>query len=265
MYLLTNILTAALFYLIAFGIMTSLEIFWRKGEMTVADRAAGLRFWAMLIGAQAVAGTLFVSIIGALEIKPLVTVHWTWGSAILAALAGGLGYDFLFYWYHRTQHRWFWRWHSVHHSIENLTAINSYHHWSEPFFSIVLISLPFALFDLQATPQLFYLAFIIRLHPHYIHTASSLNLGPLGRVIIDNRFHRLHHSTEPHHFNSNFGAVTTLWDHLFGTAQIPTKGQWPKVGLVDQREPRTFAEWSGAPFARQADARDGGANVVSPG
>jgi sterol desaturase/sphingolipid hydroxylase (fatty acid hydroxylase superfamily) len=236
------------FYLVVFGILTSIEIFWRRGEMTVSQRAAGLKFWGGMVLAQGLAAYALFGLIATFNIQPLITIHWSWGSAIVAAIVSGLCADFLFYWYHRAQHRWFWRWHSVHHSIENLSAINSYHHWSEPFFSSVLTTLPFAFFDLQATPQWIYLAFVIRLHPYYIHTASRLHLGPVGKFVIDNRFHRLHHSTDERHFNSNFGAVTTLWDHLFGTARVPADGEWPKVGLINQREPATIREWSSAPW-----------------
>ena len=64
--------------------------------------------------------------------------------------------------------------------------------------------------------------------------------GDLGRVIADNRFHRIHHSVEPDHFDKNFGAGTSLWDQLFGTAYFPKENEWPATGLPDQREVRTL-------------------------
>ena len=52
---------------------------------------------------------------------------------------------------------------------------------------------------------------------NYLHSPIRLHLGVLGRYIVDNRVHRIHHSLEPAHFDKNFGMFTTLWDRLFGT------------------------------------------------
>jgi sterol desaturase/sphingolipid hydroxylase (fatty acid hydroxylase superfamily) len=47
--------------------------------------------------------------------------------------------------------------------------------------------------------------------------------GRLGRVLLSPAHHQLHHSTNPQHFNKNFGSCLAVWDWLFGTLQIPTR------------------------------------------
>jgi sterol desaturase/sphingolipid hydroxylase (fatty acid hydroxylase superfamily) len=72
-------------------------------------------------------------------------------------------------------------------------------------------------------------SFLIILHGHFIHSNTRLHLGILRVFFADNRFHRIHHSVQPEHFDKNFGSATTVWDRLFGTAHFPsrTSGQQP--------------------------------------
>ena len=74
-----------------------------------------------------------------MHIRPLITLplHFTWlGAAAIVAtpLAAAAVYDFFFYWCHRAEHRWLWRFHAVHHSIRDMNAVNAYHHPTEPVF-----------------------------------------------------------------------------------------------------------------------------------
>ena len=62
----------------------------------------------------------------------------------------------------------------------------------------------------------------------------------LGQVIIVPSLHRTHHSTQRCEHDSNYGAVLSLWDRLFGTlselnpAEIGIKGSTPQdlVNLI---------------------------------
>jgi sterol desaturase/sphingolipid hydroxylase (fatty acid hydroxylase superfamily) len=151
---------------------------------------------------------------------------------------------------HRAQHKWFWRLHAVHHSIEELSGINSYFHWTEPFFRIFFISLPAAyLVGIDGLESIFLIELMVKVQGYYLHTPTNLHLGPvLRRVIADNRFHRVHHSVEPRHLNTNFAAGTTLWDQLFGTAYFPEEDEWPEVGVLGEPSARTLSEYLWGPF-----------------
>jgi sterol desaturase/sphingolipid hydroxylase (fatty acid hydroxylase superfamily) len=70
----------------------------------------------------------------------------------------------------------------------------------------------------------------------------------LRRLIADNRFHRIHHSVDPHHFDKNFGAGTTIWDQLFGTAHFPAADEWPDTGIADHPETRRLSDYLWGPF-----------------
>jgi len=39
----------------------------------------------------------------------------------------------------------------------------------------------------------------------------------LERIFISPKQHQIHHSTNPKHFDSNFGVSLSLWDGLIGT------------------------------------------------
>ena len=66
-------------------------------------------------------------------------------------------------------------------------------------------------------------------------------------MIVDNRFHRIHHSLEERHFDKNFGICFSIWDFLFGTAYEPGD-EWPHVGLADRMPPNSVREFLLHPF-----------------
>ena len=154
---------------------------------------------------------------------------------------------------HRAQHKWFWRFHSIHHSIEQLSGINSYFHWTEQFFRVVFILLPASyLVGIDGMKLTLAAELLIRLQGYYLHSPSALHFGPFARrLLADNRFHRIHHSIHSHHFDKNFGAGTTLWDQLFGTAYFPSKDEWPETGTTEQGEATTLSAYLWGPFSKQ--------------
>jgi hypothetical protein len=64
----------------------------------------------------------------------------------------------------------------------------------------------------------------------------------------------LHHSTNPAHFDKNFGFALALWDWAFGTLAIPAKTREPIVfGVGDEGAPfRSTLSALAAPCARSA-------------
>lgn len=167
---------------------------------------------------------------------------------------GGLGYalqflllvvvaDFLAYWRHRAEHRWFWPIHVVHHSPHELHAANDIGHPVQVLFSIAFISVPMSLFQIDGPGTPFMVGFVVSLLSYYIHSPIDVHFGPFRKVMVDNRFHRIHHSLQPKHFDRNFGICFSLWDRMFGTAYDPEPGEWPKVGVAGVKPPRTIREY----------------------
>jgi len=53
------------------------------------------------------------------------------------------------------------------------------------------------------------------------HLPYKLSFGRLNGVLNCPHYHQLHHSTNPAHFDKNFGHNLIIWDRLFGTVAIP--------------------------------------------
>jgi sterol desaturase/sphingolipid hydroxylase (fatty acid hydroxylase superfamily) len=242
------------------GLLSGLALF-RGIELAFPQRGApkpernllGLKIWIAYVTAQVALTAVFLAVLGSSAASPQVDPRAllglpTWAAAIAVGVAIILAKDFFFYWEHRAQHRWLWRWHAPHHAIRNLSATNSWHHWSEILMFALFVSLPMSLLTPAFGPRAFIVGLLLSWQPIYLHSATRLQLGPLRRLIVDSRYHRIHHSLEPRHFERNFGAATPLWDWLFGTLYMPQQDEWPDVGLAGIDEPANLAEWSDLPW-----------------
>ncbi|WP_315761176.1 sterol desaturase family protein [Sphingomonas sp. Y38-1Y] len=241
-------------WIVVAALLTAFELTNPRAPTTLRDRASGLAFWALSIPLSALLVTLMSMTMDALGIEPLIelpiSAATAWMgplSAIIAVLLAAIVHDFFFYWFHRIQHRFLWRFHAVHHSIRDLSAVNSYHHATEALMSLVLLTIPTTLIVADAGSALPYVNLALWLHIVWIHSPTRITFGPLRALLVDNRFHRIHHSLQPEHFDHNFGAFTTIWDRLFGTAWFPRPDEWPDVGLAEVDQPRTVGEWLDLP------------------
>lgn len=190
-----------------------------------------------------------------LTVGKVVTISlWTWlaplGTAgyALQLLVLAMLTDFLVYWRHRTEHVLFWPIHMVHHSPTELHAANDIGHPMQVWFSIVFITIPLSLIQIDGPVTPAAVSFVLLLLTYYIHSPIDVHFGPLRKVLVDNRFHRIHHSIEPRHFNRNFGIGFSLWDRWFGTAYDPAPDEWPQVGLKNIDPPRTVRDYLLLPF-----------------
>jgi sterol desaturase/sphingolipid hydroxylase (fatty acid hydroxylase superfamily) len=244
------------------AVMWCLERLLPKGKVSLASQVRSLSFWVCAGLGTAVALTFYQSLHAWLKPQPIVVIplaRWLarpwlhWSLYVIAPLLGIILYDFFGYWLHRAQHQWLWRLHSIHHSIEELSGINSYFHWTEQFFRIAFISLPAAyLVGLDGVRTVFAIELLVALQAYYLHSPNRLHLGPvLRRVVADNRFHRIHHSVEQRHFDKNFGAGTSIWDQLFGTAYFPAEDEWPDTGIPGQAEAQTLTDYLWGPFRKE--------------
>lgn len=187
---------------------------------------------------------------GALGVGSVVTVPlWTWLEPF-----GGMGYalqllllimftDFLIYWRHRAEHRWFWPIHAVHHSPTELHAANDIGHPTQVWINLVFVSIPLSLIRIDGPATPFVVGFVVSVLTYYIHSPIDVHFGPLRKLLVDNRFHRIHHSLEPRHFDKNFGIGFSIWDRMFGTAYFPEPDEWPDVGVAGVTPPRTLGDF----------------------
>jgi sterol desaturase/sphingolipid hydroxylase (fatty acid hydroxylase superfamily) len=146
--------------------------------------------------------------------------------------------DFCSYWVHRLQHasRFVWAFHSVHHAQEQLNfATTTRFHPVDHFISDTLKFVP--QMTLGASPMSWLpLYLVMEFVLNTQHSRIKWRFGALSRVFVTPWFHSFHHSTDPRHYNKNFGAFLTIWDHMFGTA-VDAAEQPTEYGLVDVKMP----------------------------
>jgi sterol desaturase/sphingolipid hydroxylase (fatty acid hydroxylase superfamily) len=151
---------------------------------------------------------------------------------VAAALVVG---EFGFYWGHRWTHEipLLWRFHSVHHSPEEIDwLVNSHAHPVDivfvrlcgfvPMYALGLAQ-PLAGNRIDTAPLLVML--IATLWGFFIHANVRWRFGWLEWIVSTPNFHHWHHSAGDR-ANRNYASMLPLMDKLFGTSYLPKK-QWP--------------------------------------
>jgi sterol desaturase/sphingolipid hydroxylase (fatty acid hydroxylase superfamily) len=222
----------------------------REARVPVADLFPGVLF-QILLPATTVLITIPLQrlyvLAGAAEIIAIPLGSWlqplgVFGSVLWCAFALLL-VDFLTYWKHRAEHRWFWPIHAVHHSPTDLHAASSYGHPLQTVTMFLFISIPMSLVQFQGPEEPAAVAALITFLQLFIHSPVDVHFGPLRHVLVEPRYHRIHHSTEPRHLEKNFAITFSFWDRLFGTAYSPAPDEWPDVGVADLAPPETFGQF----------------------
>jgi sterol desaturase/sphingolipid hydroxylase (fatty acid hydroxylase superfamily) len=207
--------------------------------LSVAERFGPIHGERPSISAQ-LKGVLF-QVVGVAVGSIPVFLLWRWVPhpptlAILALPLALLTSDFLQYWEHRFEHLWLlWRFHAVHHSTRELCANSNFTHFSHSFLMAVFYGVPMSLLTPDPLSIAPVLAVVLGWNA-YLHSPIRLSVGPLRWLLADNRFHRIHHSTDRRHFDRNFGTFLSIWDVAFGTAYWANPDEWPKTGLPDRGE-----------------------------
>jgi sterol desaturase/sphingolipid hydroxylase (fatty acid hydroxylase superfamily) len=147
---------------------------------------------------------------------------------VMAIVAG----DFLYYWEHRCSHRVRAYWaiaHSVHHSSPHYNQSTGLRVSFVDGFLSPLFYVPLALLGLEPTlvgaTILFNAAF-----QQWIHTESIGRLPWLDGWLNTPSNHRVHHASQLHYLDRNYGGILMVWDHLFGT--YATEVETPRYGLT---------------------------------
>ncbi len=161
---------------------------------------------------------------------------WTIPAFLLVTLAG----DFFGYWFHRAQHRFaiLWRFHAVHHSPRDLDVLHNFTHPIELLGNLFFIALPMSFLIGMDGGQLsgFAVLFIVQGYIHHMNV--PMHYGPLRHLLVDNRYHFVHHSRDPRDFDTNFATLFPVFDRLFGTYRKPGPGPLPETGLEGERPSR---------------------------
>ena len=147
------------------------------------------------------------------------------------------------YLWHKASHRFdcLWMFHKVHHNDPYLNTSTAFRiHFLELFITHILKGILVVILGIEEavllSSEVITTLFIMLHHTNISFKGEKL----LGQVIIVPSLHRTHHSTQRCEHDSNYGAVLSLWDRLFGTlselkpAEIGIKGSTPQdlVNLI---------------------------------
>lgn len=166
---------------------------------------------------------------------------------ILFTISMLLAYDISYYLYHNLQHRIpvLWELHKVHHSAEVMvgTTKDRVHPLDDimnrvwdglitgPIYGLWL----FCAFNPTELTILGINVYVLRniiMMDFVRHTHLKVSFGKLvNRVILCPHYHQLHHSTNPKHFDKNFGLMLSVWDRMFGTLHVPEPNESFAFGL----------------------------------
>ena len=150
-------------------------------------------------------------------------------------------FDFSLYIWHRASHRFdkLWLFHRVHHSDPYLNVSTAFRLHLLDVIIIMLVKATYIVifgFDkaVVLANESINTLFLIFHHSNLAFKGERF----LRCLIIVPYLHRVHHSTQRHEHDSNYGAVLSLWDRLFGTLaelepkEIGIKGEVP-LDFVD--------------------------------
>ena len=155
---------------------------------------------------------------------------WPITNAGLSFSAGFLLLDLMRYAVHRCEHAvpLFWRFHALHHSdpdVDVTTAVR--HHPIEDVPCSAIYWLAVLVLDVPAV--------VAVTHGLAVFATAAVQHGNfrlperlerwLQPVLVTVDMHRIHHSVVFEQANSNYGAVLSVWDRLFGTYTSISRAQ----------------------------------------
>ena len=146
-----------------------------------------------------------------------------------------LATEFLRWLSHYARHRVhaLWLFHAIHHSQEEINVFTDDRvHIVDLVVLSLLTFIPFLVFRVPDFYTLSIIGLYLPIHNRFVHANVKINLGWLGWLIASPQFHRVHHSADLAHANTNYGVYLSAFDYLFGTA-YPCRDIYPETGIGD--------------------------------
>jgi sterol desaturase/sphingolipid hydroxylase (fatty acid hydroxylase superfamily) len=214
--------------------------FFRKG----LAQDVGYYFINGLVPGLLLAVPLSLAAWGAQAIVPYrlqaMVASWPLWQRILAGLVVG---EIGFYWGHRWCHEipFLWRFHSIHHSAEQLYfLISARAHPLDNVFIRLCGLIPAVILGVASplsptgsvVPALIIL--IATMWGFFIHSNLRTRLGPLEWIIATPGFHHWHHTMKDYR-DHNYASMLPIMDWLFGTFYLPAK--WPSSYGIEAKIP----------------------------
>jgi sterol desaturase/sphingolipid hydroxylase (fatty acid hydroxylase superfamily) len=168
-------------------------------------------------------GILIVKLSDWAAVEKFGLVYWLGTSVLLTVIVSALVLDLFGGWMsHMIEHKipLFWRMHIIHHADNNVDVTSGLRHhplesvWRGIFFliAIIICGAPIYAVMIYQTVLTVFVAFT---HAN-ISLPAWLDKG-LSYVLVSPNMHKVHHHWKQPYTDSNYGAVFSIWDRLFGT------------------------------------------------
>lgn len=160
-----------------------------------------------------------------------------WRPAV-AVMGGIVLVDFLNWFHHYLRHRvpLLWSFHAIHHSQKEMNMFTDLRvHLIEYLIAKPIVLIPLFMLGLSGL-QVIWVVVLLSAYSHLYHANIRSSFGPLRYILVTPQSHRIHHSADPKHRDTNFAVVFCIWDRLFGT-QWHDHTEYPETGIYDQGFP----------------------------
>jgi len=166
--------------------------------------------------------------------------------------------DLFQYWTHRFfhTHHFLWRFHSIHHSTENMDWLaGSRTHFVDIFVTRSMAFIPLYVFGFSTITFSVYVVFMA-IHAVLIHANTRINFGFLKYIFATPQYHHWHHCKDPNYYGKNFATIFPFIDKMFGTYYLP-ENEWPKdTGLLEANFPKGYVKQAIYPFTKSPFDKD---------
>jgi sterol desaturase/sphingolipid hydroxylase (fatty acid hydroxylase superfamily) len=150
-------------------------------------------------------------------------VYWFNANVLGTVIISFLVLDFFGGWLvHITEHKVYllWRFHVVHHADNNVDVTTGLRH--HPIESILRGIFFFIGIFVSGSPMYAVMIFQTLLVLSAAFTHANIRLPqwldvPLSYIFVSPNMHKVHHHWQQPYTDSNYGAVLSIWDRIFGT------------------------------------------------
>lgn len=226
-------------------VLAALGLFLAMGWIFPAARMMGglVRIGRNLSLASVNAGVSWLIVVPVSALAARWALDWRplWWSGWTGLVLDLLILDCWIYWWHRANHEIpaLWRFHEVHHLDEFLDASSALRfHFGEVVLSslvraavIFLLGMPLA--------SVFVFETLLALSAIFHHSNVRLPAWlerPLSWVVVTPSIHWVHHHAIQRDTDSNYAALLSVWDRLFGSRSSTVRTPEMPIGVEGRRE-----------------------------